>query len=42
MTLAEQNDRIKVVEFPDIGHADLIECPQDAIRIVTEFFLTAS
>ena len=28
----------KLVEFPDIGHADLLECPQDAIRIVSTFF----
>jgi pimeloyl-ACP methyl ester carboxylesterase len=40
--MAEQNEQIKLVEFPDIGHADLVECPQDAIRIVTEFFLKAS
>jgi pimeloyl-ACP methyl ester carboxylesterase len=39
--MAELNDRITVVEFPDIGHADLVECPQDAIRIVSEFFLAA-
>jgi len=36
--MAELNERIELVEFPDIGHADLVECPQDAIRIVTEFF----
>lgn len=36
--MAEMNSNITVVEFPDIGHADLLECPQDAIRIVTEFF----
>ena len=29
---------VELVEFPDIGHADLVECPQDAIRIVTDFF----
>jgi 3-oxoadipate enol-lactonase len=40
--MAEMNGRIELVEFPDIGHADLVECPQDAIRIVTEFFLEAS
>ena len=28
-------------EFPDIGHADLLECPDDAVRIVTAFFLEA-
>src|SRR5438552_2436143 len=34
--MAELNENITLVEFPDIGHADLVECPQDAIRIVTE------
>ena len=29
---------LSLVEFPDIGHADLLECPQDAIRIVSKFF----
>jgi 3-oxoadipate enol-lactonase len=37
--MAELNEQITLVEFPDIGHADLVECPQDAIRIVSEFFL---
>jgi 3-oxoadipate enol-lactonase len=37
--MAELNEHIELVEFPDIGHADLVECPQDAIRIVSEFFL---
>lgn len=36
--MAELNDRIELVEFPDIGHADLVECPQDAIRVVGDFF----
>jgi pimeloyl-ACP methyl ester carboxylesterase len=36
--MAEMNEHITLEEFPDIGHADLVECPQDAIRIVTEFF----
>jgi len=36
--MAEMNPSISLVEFPDIGHADLVECPQDAIRIVSEFF----
>jgi pimeloyl-ACP methyl ester carboxylesterase len=40
--MSELNDNVKLVEFPDIGHADLVECPQDAIRIVTEFFLAAA
>jgi 3-oxoadipate enol-lactonase len=39
--MTELNPNITLVEFPDIGHADLVECPQDAIRIVTEFFATA-
>jgi 3-oxoadipate enol-lactonase len=36
--MAELNEHVELVEFPDIGHADLVECPQDAIRIVGEFF----
>ena len=36
--MTEMNENIELVEFPDIGHADLVECPQDAIRIVSEFF----
>jgi pimeloyl-ACP methyl ester carboxylesterase len=36
--MAELNPNVTVVEFPDIGHADLVECPQDAVRIVGEFF----
>ena len=36
--MADLNDQIELVEFPDIGHADLVECPQDAIRIVGDFF----
>jgi 3-oxoadipate enol-lactonase/4-carboxymuconolactone decarboxylase len=36
--MAELSEHIELVEFPDIGHADLVECPQDAIRIVGEFF----
>jgi pimeloyl-ACP methyl ester carboxylesterase len=39
--MTELNEHISLVEFPDIGHADLVECPQDAIRIVTEFFQQA-
>ena len=35
--MAELNEHIELVEFPDIGHADLVECPADALRIVTEF-----
>ena len=37
-TMAEMNEHIELVEFPDIGHADLVECPDDAVRIVSEFF----
>ena len=40
--MAEMNANITVVEFPDIGHADLVECPQDAVRIVSEFFAQAA
>ena len=29
---------LSLIEFPDIGHADLLECPQDALRIVSKFF----
>jgi 3-oxoadipate enol-lactonase len=36
--MAELNENVTLVEFPDIGHADLVECPADAVRIVTEFF----
>ena len=36
--MAELNQTIRVFEFPDIGHADLLECPDDAVRIVTAFF----
>ena len=36
--MTELNEHIELVEFPDIGHADLVECPADAVRIVTEFF----
>jgi 3-oxoadipate enol-lactonase len=38
--MTELNPNISLVEFPDIGHADLVECPADAVRIVTEFFTT--
>ena len=36
--MAELNPRITTHEFPDIGHADLLECPDDAVRIVGAFF----
>jgi pimeloyl-ACP methyl ester carboxylesterase len=40
--MAAMNPNITTVEFPDIGHADLVECPQEAVRIVTEFFENAA
>lgn len=36
--MAAANPNIRVHEFPDIGHADLLECPADAVRIVSAFF----
>jgi pimeloyl-ACP methyl ester carboxylesterase len=36
--MAAMNDYITTHEFPDIGHADLLECPDDAVRIVSAFF----
>ncbi len=36
--MAELNPSITTHEFPDIGHADLLECPADAVRIVSAFF----
>lgn len=36
--MAAMNPHITTHEFPDIGHADLLECPADAVRIVTGFF----
>src|SRR5262249_35665382 len=36
--MAAMNPNVRVVEFPDIGHADLLECPEDTVRIVDEFF----
>jgi pimeloyl-ACP methyl ester carboxylesterase len=36
--MAAMNPSIHVHEFPDIGHADLLECPADAVRIVSAFF----
>jgi 3-oxoadipate enol-lactonase len=39
--MAAMNPHIRVVEFPDIGHADLLECPEDAVRIVSDFFREA-
>jgi pimeloyl-ACP methyl ester carboxylesterase len=40
--MAELNPNVTVVEFPDIGHADLVECPEDAVRIVSDFFERAA
>jgi pimeloyl-ACP methyl ester carboxylesterase len=39
--MAAMNPSITTHEFPDIGHADLLECPADAVRIVTGFFREA-
>ena len=39
--MAAMNPQIRTHEFPDIGHADLLECPADAVRIVTGFFRKA-
>ncbi len=36
--MAEQNSNITTHEFPDIGHADLLECPAVAVSIVSDFF----
>ena len=36
--MAAMNERITTHEFADIGHADLLECPADAVRIVSAFF----
>ena len=39
--MAAMNPNITTHEFPDIGHADLLECPDDAVRIVSAFFKQA-
>ncbi len=36
--MAELNSNITTHEFPDIGHADLLECPAVAVSIVSDFF----
>ena len=36
--MAAMNPRIETHEFPDIGHADLLECPAEAVGIVAGFF----
>ena len=39
--MAAMNANITTHEFPDIGHADLLECPDDAVRVVSTFFKQA-
>jgi pimeloyl-ACP methyl ester carboxylesterase len=39
--MAAMNPHVRGVELPDIGHADLLECPDEAVRIVTAFFREA-
>jgi len=39
--MAAMNPRITTHEFPDIGHADLLECPAEAVRVVGDFFRSA-
>ena len=34
-------DYARLYEFPDIGHAPLLERPDEAVRVVTEFFQEA-
>lgn len=36
--MAALNPQVTVHEFPGIGHADLVECPEEAVRVVGEFF----
>ncbi len=36
--MAEMNPNITTHEFPHIGHADLLECPEEAVEIVASFF----
>ena len=31
-------DWARLHEFPDIGHADLLEVPDEAVKVVTAFF----
>jgi hypothetical protein len=31
-------DWARLYEFPDIGHADLLEAPAEAVEVVTAFF----
>jgi hypothetical protein len=30
--MAEMSEHIRLVEFADICHADLVECPEDAVQ----------
>ena len=39
--MAELNANVTTHEFPDIGHADLLECPEEAVQIVASFFEAA-
>lgn len=39
--MAAMNAKITTHEFPDIGHADLLECPAEAVQIVSGFFRDA-
>jgi pimeloyl-ACP methyl ester carboxylesterase len=34
-------DWARLHEFPTIGHADLLECPDEAVDVVTAFFRDA-
>lgn len=34
-------DHARLYEFPDIGHADLLERPEEAVQVVTTFFQEA-
>ncbi|MGI9658621.1 MAG: alpha/beta fold hydrolase [Gaiellaceae bacterium] len=36
--MAERNSRVSVHEFPGVGHADMVECPEAAVRVVSDFF----
>jgi len=39
--MAAPNPTITTHEFPDIGHAGLLECPDVAVRIISSFFEAA-
>jgi pimeloyl-ACP methyl ester carboxylesterase len=36
--IAQAVPQLAVLHFPDIGHADLLECPDEAVSVVTAFF----